>query len=192
MSTKVVVSGPSSSGKSTFTASLIESLRISLGERFSEYVKSVQLDPWDPTLHDLIDTTGYQPPSKEPTRADLEEIAELFRAADAPLVIGDAPGAIDDKLELLIEPADSMIIVAQEGKLDHVPRWEEVACRLNIEVKACFRTVLDDDAEPFWDTDKGVGLLANLDSEAFESNRLHSYDPATERIIREVSLTLLE
>ncbi|ERH11721.1 MAG: hypothetical protein J07HB67_00730, partial [halophilic archaeon J07HB67] len=52
-----------------------------------------------------------------------EERREMFTARDEQLVLADCPGLIDDKTEIVVEPADGMILVASDRRLDEADNW---------------------------------------------------------------------
>lgn len=194
MSRKVVIAGPSNSGKSTFTAALIESLKNRLGSRFDEHVEYVPLDQWDQSLPWLLKDTGASQrkgSSGSVSEEDIMSARREFEESDAAIVIADAPGKIDDALKTLIEPADDMIILSQDGKVDQIPDWVDVADELNITVLFEFRSMLDEDQEAEWDRISGEGVLVGLYRDEFRAGGLHNLDPTTRRVIQTVGRSML-
>jgi|GEM_PF-3292045 len=196
---RVVVCGPPHSGKSTFSAALITGIRERQRDR--GFHLSFGWTPLDVTDNSIA---ALQNPDKEiPRKRDVEwsdERAEerkaVFEAQDQELVLADAPGKITDQLEILVEPADAVILLASKQKEDQAEAWRSFAMEHDLEVFASLTTVLDEDIEPGWDEgggrDKREGVLRSAEREAFEESNLNTYDDTSRRMIRQLATDLMK
>lgn len=208
---KVVVGGPPHSGKSTFTAGLVERIRERKREQpFTASFTWETLDVTDNSLPFLLDESGAVPMRNEEIEWS-EESARVKRAAfegrDEQLVVADAPGRLTEELDVVVEPADAMVVLASREKADRIEAWKARADRLDVAVRWVLVSVLDADVEPGWVTEfdsaaefewtaesDGVreGVIRSIDRGEFEDSGLTAYDDTSSRMIRQLSTDLLE
>lgn len=208
---KVVVGGPPHSGKSTFTAGLVERIRERKRDQpFTASFTWETLDVTDNSLPFLLDGSGAVPMRNEDIEWS-EESARVKRAAfegrDEQLVVADAPGRLTEELDVVVEPADAMVVLASREKADRIESWKARADRLDVAVRWVLVSVLDADVEPGWVTefDSAVefewtaesdevreGVIRSIDRGEFEDSGLTAYDDTSSRMIRQLSTDLLE
>lgn len=107
-------------------------------------------------------------------------------------MIADAPGLLTPELDIVIEPADAMIILAYEGEANRIHRWERKAAENDLDVLAEFVSVMDPGRRPFWDRTAGKGVVRGVQLEEFRIRRLDAYDATTRRIIRRLGRHLID
>jgi GTPase SAR1 family protein len=194
---KVVVGGPPHSGKSTFTAGLIERIRERKRKRgFNISFNWLSLDITDNSLAYLLDDTGDISRRNEEIEWN-EETARVrrstFESRDEQLVIADAPGQLTDELDIVMEPADIMIVLASDENSEMVEKWEQRAENLDIEVIKTVITVLDSGQELGWEgEDERQGTLRSISREDFDERGAAAYDDVSSRMIRQMSRDLIE
>lgn len=193
---KVVVGGPPHSGKSTFTAALIETIGDRLAADECEFSFDwLTLDVTDNSLSYLLDRSGATPRRKagvEWTEATARDRAATFARCPEQLVLADTPGLLTPELDIVIAPADAIVILAHDEEFNRIHQWERKAEECDLEVLATFVTVFGDDQQPFWDRTTGEGVVESVDIEAFRAHRLDAYGTPTLRIIRQLSQYLID
>ena len=194
--TKVVVCGPPHSGKSTFASALIRAIRDRQWKQESHISFTwVPLDVTDNSLAAIIDPDGEIPQKRdvEWTTERAEERRAVFAGRDEQLVLADSPGLITDELHIVIEPADTMILLASREKNEKLDDWKDVSREVGLDVFAELTTVLDDDLEPEWsDRSNRKGTLRSVDREDYEEQRLHAFDDTTRRMVKQLGTDLLK
>lgn len=193
---KAVVCGPPHSGKSTFTGALIRAIRDrQWKQEFHLSFTWVPLDVTDNSLAAIIDPDGEIPQKRdvEWTTERAEERRAVFAGRDEQLVLADSPGLITEELRIVIEPADTMILLASREKNEKLDDWKEVAREADLNVFAEFTTVLEGDFEPGWvDRSDRRGTLRSVDREDYEEQRLHAFDDTTRRMVKQLGTDLLK
>lgn len=193
---KIVVGGPPHSGKSTFTASLIQTIRERQWKQHYNLSFTWQgLDVTDNSIATLLNPKDDidQKRDVEWTTERAEERQAVFEARDESLVVADAPGLITDELRTVVEPADAMIILASNEKRDKIEEWQELAEEQNIAVFAELTTILEEDLEIGWrDRQARKGVLQSVEREEFEERQVDALDDTTHRLIKQVGTDLLE
>ena len=193
---KIVVGGPPQSGKSTFTASLIQAIRERQRNRPYQLPFSWQpLDVTDNSIAALLnpDSDVEQKRAVDWTTERAEERAAIFEARDEDLVIADAPGLITDELRIVLEPADAIIILANYDEQDKMTEWEEVAEANDIEVFAELTSILDEDLAPGWaQRERREGIIRSIEREDFTHAGGMAYDDTTHRMIKQIATDLLQ
>ena len=193
---KVVVCGPPHSGKSTFTGALIRAIRDRQWKQESHISFTwVPLDVTDNSLAAIINPDREIPQKRdvEWTTERAEERRAVFAGRDEQLVLADSPGLITDELHIVIEPADTMILLASREKNEKLDDWKEVAREANLDVFAELTTVLEEDFEPGWiDRSDRRGTLRSVDREDYEEQRLGSFDDTTRRMVKQLGTDLLK
>ena len=193
---KVVLCGPPHSGKSTFAAALVQTIRERQRRQpFNLSFTYVPLDVTDNSLATLLNPGDDVPQHRDIdwTRERAEERQTMFQARDEQLVLGDAPGQITDELRIVIEPADSMIIISSYENQDKVPRWRDVAEEMEFEIFAELITILNEDVDIGWrNQDKREAVLQSVERESYQDRQIESIDDTTHRLIRQLGTDLLE
>lgn len=193
---RVVMCGPPHSGKSTFTASLIQIIRgRKRGQSFNISFTWVPLDVTDNSLATLVDGDEDVEQKRDvdwtPERA--EERKAMFKARDENLVLADAPGKVTPQLRTVIEPADAVILLASREKEDQLSEWREVMSDLDIDIFAELITVLNDDTGAGWsDRKKRIGVLRSIEREEYEKRQIDGYDDPTRRVLKQLGTDLLK
>lgn len=193
---KTVVGGPPHSGKSTFTAGLIQAVRQrkrATGLSFSFTWET--LDITDNTLPYLLAPNGGVTRKNKDIDWDVENARvkqSTFEGRDEHLVVADAPGLLTKELNIVISPADTMIILASNEKKHEVNNWRKKAQEENMDVLATITTVLDQDKEPYWNPEAGEGLIRSVGREDYKTGNLKSYDDSSKRILRELGFSLIK
>lgn len=208
---KVVVGGPPHSGKSTFTAGLVERVRErQRNQPFDVSFTWMTLDVTDNSLAFLLDESGDVSRRNEEVEWS-EENARVRRATfegrDEQLVVADAPGRLTHELNIVIEPADAMVVLASDEKRGEIDDWRARADRLDVAVRWVIVSVLDGDAEPGWrgelDSDGEVdrtrepeavrrGTIRSISRSDYERSGPAAYDDTSSRMLRQLSTELLE
>jgi hypothetical protein len=183
---KLVVGGPPHSGKSTFTAALIDSVESLLnGDNYDIYCDWMTLDLEDNSLPNLMDPEEPE----EHDEVDWEEEAPIrrdeFAEREAPLVIADAPGQLTEQLNTLIEPADAIILLVSEDEREKMEDWRERAEEHGIDPIFEIFTVYQSGEEPYLDGQ--TGRIRSVSRDEFGSHRLSAYDRKSQRYIRRIS-----
>lgn len=193
---KIVIGGPPQSGKSTFTASLINAVRNRQRNRPYQLSFSWEtLDVTDNSLASLLnpDSDIDQKRDVEWSAERAEERSATFEARDEELVIADAPGLITDELRIVLEPADAIIILANYEAQDKISEWGEVAESNDMQVFAKLTSILDEDLSPGWDQrNTREGIIRSIEREEFDDGEGMGYDDTTNRMIIQVATDLLE
>jgi hypothetical protein len=195
---KVVVGGPSHSGKSTFAAALVDCVRERKHERRPDFsFRWETLDVTDNSLAHLLNDRESLPRHNRGVEWN-EQTARTKRATfegcDEELVVADAPGRLTPELDIVMEPADAMILLASAEKADRIDDWLDRAERFDIDVGWVLTTVLAD-AEPGWnaaDSSDGVrrGVVRTVERDEFEAHRIDAFDPKSAEMVRRVSADL--
>lgn len=164
----------------------------------------------DNSLPFLLDESGDVPMKNEAVDWS-EDVARVKRAAfegrDEDLVVADAPGRLTAELDVVVEPADAMVVLASDERADEIEAWRARADRLDVAVRWVLVSVLHADVEPGWVTgfdsaagfewtleSDGVreGVVRSIDRGDFEERGLAAYDDTSARMIRQLSTDLLE
>jgi len=192
---KVVIGGPPQSGKSTFTASLIQAIRER--QRNRPYQLSFSWQPLDVTDNSIAvllnpDEDIDQKRDVEWTEERADERRAIFEARDEQLVIADAPGLITDELRIVIEPADAFIILANYEERDQIEDWREVAGSNGMQVFAELTSILEEDLDPGWEErETREGIIRSIEREDFEEEQKTAFDDTSRRMIRQIATDLL-
>jgi hypothetical protein len=193
---KVVIGGPPQSGKSTFTASLIQAIRER--QRNRPYQLSFSWQPLDVTDNSIAvllnqDEDIDQKRDVEWTAERAEERRSVFEARDEQLVIADAPGLITDELRTVIEPADAIIILANYGDRDDIDDWKGVADSHDMSVFAELTSILEEDLNPGWEERQTrEGIIRSIEREEFSEEETSAYGDTSRRMIRQIATDLLK
>lgn len=178
---KIAVGGPSNSGKSTFSAALYRYLyRDAQCE-----VEYHSLDPWDQSGLWLLDRVSSD--SRKNPDAGEEEVDEIIDGLDsseAEIIVGDAPGSLEEPIDRLLEVVDEIIILANDESTDEIANWTDKADQLDINIYSTFITFLDEDIDPCWDKANSEGILVDLDPDSENQDFLDSIHPDTRSVIR--------
>jgi hypothetical protein len=162
------------------------------------------LDVTDQALPWLLgEVDERKPDDAEWTPEAAEEKQIEFDDHTEALVISDAPGQITAELHTVIDPADTLITLANDDSEEKFDEWDDVAQTHDIDVLIEFTTILEQHADPDystsyegedvkWDFADGEGLLKDLSREAFEAGRTQSLHPETKQAIKKTSQKLLE
>lgn len=194
---KVVVGGPSHSGKSTFAAGLVDCIR----ERKRRGDADVSfrwetLDVTDNSLAHLINDREKPAVHNEGVEWN-EQTARTKRATfaggDERLVVADTPGRLTPELDIVLEPADAMILLVSDEKVDLTEEWLDRAEALDVEVGWVLTTVLDGgDVGWYSEGDVRRGILRIATREEFDADGLDAFDSESARMIRQVAEDLVE
>lgn len=192
---KIVIGGPPQSGKSTFTASLIQAIRER--QRNRPYQLSFSWQPLDVTDNSIAvllnpDEDIDQKRDVEWTEERADERRAIFEARDEQLVIADAPGLITDELRIVIEPADAIIILANYEEREQIDDWREVAESNGIQIFAELTSILEEDLDPGWEErETREGIIRSIEREGFEEEQKTAFDDTSRRMIRQIATDLL-
>jgi len=192
---KIVIGGPPQSGKSTFTASLIQVIRER--QRNRPYQLSFSWQPLDVTDNSIAvllnpDEDIDQKRDVEWTEERADERRAIFEARDEQLVIADAPGLITDELRIVIEPADAIIILANYEEREQIDDWREVAESNGIQIFAELTSILEEDLDPGWEErETREGIIRSIEREDFEEEQKTAFDDTSRRMIRQIATDLL-
>ncbi|UPV99832.1 hypothetical protein M0R88_15095 [Halorussus gelatinilyticus] len=124
---KVVVAGPSHSGKSTFAAALVDCVRERKRESDAEFsFRWETLDVTDNSLAHLLN--DRDPPALHNRGVEWNEQTArtkraTFEGRDEQLVLADTPGKLSPELDIVAEPADAMILLVNAEKTDRIHDW---------------------------------------------------------------------
>lgn len=188
-----VVGGPPNSGKSTVTAALVELCRDRRREQgYNPTFAWSTLDISDTSLPAML-ADGSRSASRDVswTETRAEERAVMFGSRDEQLVVADCPGLIDDKTTMVVEPADSMILVASDQKQTAAEEWVEFATDNGLELFADLTTTLDSDKQPRWtDRESRDAIVRSVHNREFDERGVESYDDTTRRILKQLALDL--
>lgn len=192
---KIVIGGPPQSGKSTFTASLIQAIRER--QRNRPYQLSFSWQPLDVTDNSIAvllnpDEDIDQKRDIEWTEERAEERRAVFEARDEQLVIADAPGLITEELRIVIEPADAIIILANYEERERIDDWQEVAQSNDMQVFAELTSILEEDLDPGWEEhETREGIIRSIEREDFGEEQKTAYDDTSRRMVRQIATDLL-
>lgn len=162
MGMRLVVMGPSHSGKSTTVAALLRLMADRLGIQWGTYeLRFITLD--------LTDNTAGHLARGEPRRREVDWTSERvearareFENTEATLVLADAPGKIDEHTRRLLRPADAVLLIAPSE--DALRPWEELARELSLPVLGRIVSVtLGSGTKSHWDPATRRGILRGLD-----------------------------
>jgi hypothetical protein len=143
----------------------------------------------------MLDDSGSVSPDREVawTAERAEERQAVFAARDEQLVIADLPGIVDELTEIVVDPADTIVLVVSDEQRGQIGDWYDLAERTETELFADLTTVLDGETEPRWeDRESRRGVLRSIHNEEFDENGTDSYDDTTRRILKQLSVELLE
>lgn len=193
---KIVVCGPPHSGKSTFTASLISTIRERLdSRRYNPAFTWAPLDVTDNTLAALLDDGPDESHKRdvEFTTERAEERRSVFAARDESIVLGDSPGLITEELRIVTEPADAMILLVSREKSEKIGEWRRFARKQGIQLYAEFVTVISDEFDAQWlDRDSRQGIIESVGRGEFSGQGVESLDSTSRRILKQLAVDLLE
>ncbi|MFC4553299.1 MULTISPECIES: GTPase [Halorussus] len=203
---KVAVGGPPNSGKSTFTAALVEEIR----ERRRDSTVDLSFT-WE-TLDVTDNSLAYLLNERERPERKHEEIEwsdqtartkrATFEGCDEQLVVADTPGKLTEELDIVLEPADEMILLVSAEGAEEAEAWRRQAESHGIDVRWFLTTVLDEEADLGWRDDEEEseeggeqardGVIRSVERPAFEERGIDAYDPESARAIRRVARDLVE
>lgn len=192
---KIVIGGPPQSGKSTFTASLIQAIRER--QRNRPYQLSFSWLPLDVTDNSIAvllnpDEDIDQKRDVEWSEERAEERRAIFEARDEQLVIADAPGLITEELQIVIEPADAIIILANYEERERIDDWREVVESNGMEVFAELTSILEEDLDAEWEErETREGVIRSIEREDFLEEQKAAYNDTSRRMIRQIATDLL-
>lgn len=198
---KVVVGGPSHSGKSTFAAGLVDCIREH--KRHSDEEVSFRwetLNVTDNSLAHLLNDRGKLAIHNEDVEWN-EQTARTKRATfaggDERLVVADTPGKLTPELDIVLEPADAMVLLVSDEKVDRTEDWLDRAAALDVEVGWILTTVLDGGDVGWYageddEADVRRGIVRTAEREAFDADRLDAFDRESALMIRQVAEDLVE
>lgn len=143
MTTRLLIGGPSNSGKSTFVLSLVEYLR---GAGLT--ANAHELDVWS---NSYVAFRGEIPFEGRPKRQGLDwdwqtplkERLDAFNADDATFVFGDLPGKLDEAIAHTCANASAHGALVISRKLDAIPEWETFFEKNGVPVLQSFLTFQD-------------------------------------------------
>ncbi len=193
----VVIVGPPHSGKSTFTAALIETVRERQRKRsFTLPFEWMTLDIIDNSLEYVLDETGETSRKTDATwtNENARTRAEKFASRSSKLVIADAPGKLTEQFDIVVEPADSAVILISNKKSDHLTKWRERIKGMNIAIDAELTSFLNaDKSVELTKRSDGtlVGTVRSISRDEFQTRGTHAYDDSSRQVIRAVAKTLL-
>lgn len=194
----VVIGGPPHSGKSTFTAALIEHIRKRQREKpFNISFEYMTLDITDNSLNYILDDTDSVERKLDVdwTDENAQERADEFSSKSCQLVIADAPGKLTDQLDIVIEPADRIVILVSDEKSEKLREWRDRAAELDISVDYEITSFLDDDAEvQLTEQEKNtmVGSIKSASRDEFAAQGTHAYDDESSNVIRYIAAQLMQ
>ena len=185
MSNKIIVVGPSNSGKSVF----VEGLRIIFEDRGID-CGYVDLDLWGSTFLLLSEqeTLGQRKKRKEKlkvTKFMMDEKIKEFESKSNPLVLADTPGQISDDLDNLIEPSTMGIIVCRKEWIEELEKWRAYLDRIGIELIGIVHSVINSNESV---TSNGFieSIVSDLDRDNIEpSNGTRSFG---DRLLRKIGI----
>ncbi len=143
MTTRLLIGGPSNSGKSTFVLSLVEYLR-SAGLTANAH----ELDVWS---NSYVAFRGEIPFEGRPKRQGLDwdwqtplkERIDAFATDPSDFVFGDLPGKLDEAITHVCAnaPANAALVISR--KLDAITEWESFFEESGVPVLQSFLTFQD-------------------------------------------------
>lgn len=188
---KVVVGGPPQSGKSVFTGALLLMIQDRLGPDASEILDRTTIDLWDDSLPWVLGEVLELPGEGDPDEDDVERHRREVEALDAPLVVSDAPGKIDDCTRTLVEPFDAMIILSSTD--DGIPKWKELAGERGVEVVWVLESM--DPAggeEAEWNPDSGSGRFRGCERTRLKDLGIRALPYSSQDVLSRMVASLLE
>lgn len=193
---KVAVCGPPHSGKSTFTSSLIESIRKRKREQpFNIAFTWVPLDVTDNSIAAMLNPDDDSIPRKRDvdwTNERAEERQAVFQSRDEDLVLADSPGRITDQLRIVVSPADAIVLLCSHEKRDQLDEWIEFVDEMGCELFAVLTTVLDEDIDAEWeDRNLRKGVIRSIEREDFERRQIDALDDTTHRMLKQLIKDLI-
>jgi GTPase SAR1 family protein len=188
---KVAVCGPPHSGKSTFTASLIGSIRKKKREQpFNIAFTWVPLDVTDNSIAAMLNPDDDSIPRKRDvdwTNERAEERQAVFQSRDEDLVLADSPGKITEQLRIVVSPADAIILLCSHEKRDLLDEWIDFVEEMDCELFAVLTTVLDEDIDAEWDDRSSrKGVIRSVEREDFERRQIDALDDTTHRMLKQL------
>ena len=188
---KVAVCGPPHSGKSTFTASLIGSIRKKKREQaFNIAFTWVPLDVTDNSIAAMLNPDDDDIPQKREvdwTNERAEERQAVFQSRDEDLVLADSPGKITEQLRIVVSPADAIILLCSHEKRDELDKWIDFVEEMDCELFAVLTTVLDEDIDAKWDDRRSrKGVIRSVEREDFERRQIDALDDTTHRMLKQL------
>lgn len=144
MSIRIIIGGPSCSGKSTFAESITRAL-----QNLGTDIDRVDLDLWAPTLSlisgDITKEERDLLKRRNITKSEATEAVERFKTLSTKheIIIGDGPGGISEESKLIFESATHGIIVCQEGKIGEIEEWKQFFKEMGIPIIAIIISKLD-------------------------------------------------
>lgn len=161
---RIVIGGPSNSGKSVFTRYLQKALR-QLGISTYHY----DYDPYSRTrlmlTGDITPKEREKLKKKEISKKEAKRHARIFKKnyKKYPVVVGDLPGRVSDITEILATSGTLAIIVCDEKKTNQIKYWQSMFKKLNIKIICTIHTNLDGVEDMDNSTDMIFAKVANLD-----------------------------
>jgi hypothetical protein len=143
MATRLLIGGPSNSGKSTFVLSLVDCLRMA-----GVTANAHELDVWS---NSYVAFRGEVLFATRPKRQGLDwdwqtplkERIDAFNADDADFVFGDLPGKLDEAIThacMNVRVTGALVI---SRKLDAITEWEDFFGKNGVPVIQSFLTFQD-------------------------------------------------
>jgi len=160
---RIVVGGPPHSGKSTFTARLVRTLH----KELAVDVDNMSLDPWDRSLDVMLGNITEEErkqKNKKITKNHLRDKASEFKkfSKKHEVVVGDLPGRITDKSQIVTRAGTHGIIVCKDDELNEIAEWENFFLDNNVELIAVIHTSMTG-SENAWQDNLIRAELVNLD-----------------------------
>jgi len=134
-SIRIIIVGPTGSGKSVFSEALYRAL-----EDQGLKVISIDLDLWAETQQFLRGKISknerLKRKRKDVSKEEIKKRAINFKklSNDFNIVIGDAPGIFSDELEILMKPANFAIIVCREEWKKQIKDWKDHLEKNNVKL----------------------------------------------------------
>ena len=161
---RIVIGGPSNSGKSVFARYLQKALR-QLGISTYHY----DYDPYSRTrlmlTGDITPEEREESKKKKVSKKEAKKCARIFKKdyEKYQVVVGDLPGRVSDITEILATSGTLAIIVCDEKKTDQIEYWQSMFKKLNIKIICTIHTNLNGVEDIDNSTDMIFAKVTNLD-----------------------------
>lgn len=158
---RIVIGGPSNSGKSTFAIIIQRCLN-----QIGTHTFHRDYDPFSPTRDYAIGKISDDDRinlKKSNSKEDVRKRAEEFRALGSgyDLIIGDLPGSTDKTTITLASSATHAIILCSDKKLNEKNNWVELFEKIKIPI-ICMLESNQNGIEEICDGELITGKLSNL------------------------------